>query len=385
MRERQIQFIENQSFFLFGARGTGKTTLLRQIPWLKNALYLNLLEANTENRFMRTPDALIDIVAGMPSAQTHVIIDEIQKLPKLLDIVHHLIETTDKKFILTGSSAKRLRRGGANLLAGRALLFNLYPFTFIELGKDFDLSIALQYGMLPKIYSFKNDREKQLFLETYTNLYLKEEIWAEKWVRELNSFRQFLEVVAQSNGQIINFANIARDVGVADNLVKDYFSILEDTLIGYFLPAFQHSFRKRLSKKPKFYFFDTGVVRALRGLLTVPFTEKTHAFGNAFEHFIINQCITLSRYFHREFRFSYLNTKDDAEIDLVVERPGQKVLFIEIKSSDNVQEHQLTTFKHLAQDFGDCETICLSRDPYPKKINDIFVYPWQQGIKKYFA
>jgi uncharacterized protein len=170
----------------------------------------------------------------------------------------------------------------------------------------------------------------------------------------------------------------------SDYTVQDYFSILEDTLIGYYLHPFQHSFRKGLSKKPKFYFFDTGVVRALRRLIEIPLTESTSGFGDAFEHFIINQCIQLASYRHRNYRFSYLETKDDAEIDLVVERPGQKILFIEIKSTTIVESRHLTTLKTLTRDFGDCETICLCREQYIKKIDDITIYPWAIGIKKYF-
>lgn len=384
MFERLIQLSEKQSAFLFGARGVGKTTLLNSLPWLNDALMINLLQAKSENHFARNPDALSEIVRALPGTQRYVVIDEIQKLPKLLDVVHDLIETTNKIFILTGSSAKKLRHGGANLLAGRALLYHLYPLTYLEIGEVFNLSHALQYGMLPKTLEFTTDLEKQLFLETYVNLYLKEEVWAEKYVRELESFRHFLEVSAQANGKKINFSNIAKDVGVSDYTVQDYFSILEDTLIGYYLHPFQHSFRKRLSKKPKFYFFDTGVVRALTRLIEMPLTEGTSAFGDAFEHFIINQCIQLASYRHRNYRFTYLATKDDAEIDLVVERPGQSILFIEIKSATTVESRHLSTLKTLSRDFGDCEAICLCREQYIKKIDDIMIYPWSVGIKKYF-
>lgn len=385
MFERFLELSQNQSAFLFGARGVGKTTLLNSLPWLKNALMINLLEAKTENHFARNPDALTDIVKALPDEQTHVIIDEIQKLPKLLDIVHHLIETTDKIFILTGSSAKKLRHGGANLLAGRALLYNLFPLTYEEVKDQFNLTEALQYGMLPKLFDLANDLEKQLFLETYVNLYLREEVWAEKYVRDLAPFRHFLEVAAQCNGKKVILSNIAKDVGVSDYTVQDYFSILEDTLIGYYLHPFQHSFRKRLSKKPKFYFFDTGVVRALMRLVEIPLSEGTSAYGEAFEHFVINQCLQLASYRHRFYRFSYLATKDDAEIDLVVERPGQKILFIEIKSTPIVEARHLSTLKQLAKDFGDCEAVCFSRDIYPKKIDNISVYPWELGVRRYFC
>jgi len=345
---------------------------------------INLLEAKNENLFARNPDVLIDIVKALPATTTHIIIDEIQKLPKLLDIVHHLIETTNKLFILTGSSAKRLKHGGANLLAGRAILHHLYPFIYLELESQFHLHHALQYGMLPKVFELKSELDKQLFLETYVNLYLKEEVWAEKFVRDLAPFRYFLQVAAQCNGKKINISNIAKNVGVSDYTVQEYFSILEDTLMGYFLYPFQHSFRKRLSKKPKFYFFDTGVLRALMGLSEIALVESTSAFGEVFEHFIINQCIALASYRHRNYRFSYLETKDDAEIDLVVERPGQKVLFIEIKSSIQVERRHLTSLRKLSEDFGDCEAVCFSRDSYPKLVDNIMVYPWDMGIRKYF-
>ena len=238
--------------------------------------------------------------------------------------------------------------------------------------------------MLPKLFDLTSDLDKQMFLETYVNLYLKEEVWAEKYVRNLEPFRHFLQVAAQCNGKKITISNIAKDVGVSDYTVQDYFSILEDTLIGYFLHPFQHSFRKRLSKKPKFYFFDTGVVSALRGLIEIPLAESTSAFGDVFEHFIINQCMQLASYRHRNYRFSYLATKDDAEIDLVVERPGQKMLFVEIKSATFVEGRHLTTLKTLAHDFGDCEAVCFSRDHYVRQSDNIMVYPWAVGVEKYF-
>ena len=179
MFEWLIQFSEKQSAFLFGARGVGKTTLL------------NLLEAKNENHFARNPDALGEIVGALPDTQSYMIIDEIQKLSKLLDIVHDMIEATHKIFILTGSSAKKLRHGGANLLAESALLYHLYPFTYLEVGEQFNLSHAVQYGMLPKLFELTSDLEKQRFLEKHVNLYLKEEVWAEKYVCDLAAFRHF--------------------------------------------------------------------------------------------------------------------------------------------------------------------------------------------------
>jgi len=385
MIPRLIQLPEDESFFLFGPRGTGKTTLLKHLPWFDHALYINLLKSAEEQRFAKNPDELEAIVKALPQETTHVIIDEIQKIPRLLDLVHELIETTEKKFILTGSSARKLKRGGANLLAGRAFVYDLHPFSYLEIGEASQINEYLRWGMLPKIFEYDTDEKKQRFLEAYANTYLKEEVWGEHFVQDLDPFRYFLEVAAQSNGKIVNFSNIARDVGVDVKTVQKYFSILEDTLLGFFLVPFQHSFRKRLSKTPKFYFFDTGVVRALANQLSLPIVESTHLYRDIFEHFIIMQSKFLASYYHFDYRFSYLKTKDDAEVDLVVERPGQPILFVEIKSSEDVQSRHLMNLKMFAQDFGECEAVCLSRDTYAKQLDGVMVYPWAEGIQRYFG
>ena len=204
-------------------------------------------------------------------------------------------------------------------------------------------------------------------------------------VRNLDPFRRFLEVSAQSNGKIINYAKIARDVGVNEKTVKEYFSILEDTMIGFYLNPFHHSFRKRLSQKPKFYYFDTGVVRALSRTLTLPLQERTSAYGDAFEHFIILECMRLASIYKPEYRFSYLRTKDDAEVDLIVDRPGLPYLFIEIKSGAVVYETQLKPLISMATDFANCEAICFSQDPYTKQYEGATVYPWKLGVQYYFS
>jgi len=384
---RILQLPQDESLFLFGPRGVGKTTYIKSLPWFQHALYINLLQAVNENRFFRDPDELASIARGAPANIQHIIIDEVQKVPKLLDIVHEIIESPDINvhFILTGSSARKLKHGGANLLAGRAFVYHLTPFTFTEISKSFDLDQALRWGMLPKIFEYNDESKKQKYLETYVNTYLKEEIWVEQYIQKLDPFRYFLQASAQSNGNIVNFSNIARDVGVSDTTVTKYYNILEDTLLGFFLQPFQHSFRKRLSKAPKFFYFDPGIVRALSGQLSVPLQKSTSGYGDAFEHFIILQCQQLAQYYKSEYRFSYLKTKDGAEIDLVVERPGISPLFIEIKSSDHVNASQLTTLKKLSIDFGSCEAVCFSCDPYPKQIDNVSILPWQQGIIKYFV
>lgn len=385
MYKRLQHLTTKHHLFLFGPRGAGKSTLLKALFPKEGTLFLDLLSYETEELFSRNPQILMEMVHGLPDHVTHIIVDEIQKIPKLLDIVHQLIEEKNKIFILSGSSARKLKRGAANLLAGRAFVYHLYPLSFLELGNAFNLDIALQFGTLPQCIDFNEVEEKRQYLMSYAHTYLKEEIITEQWVRNLDPFRRFLEVSAQCNGKIINYANIARDVGINEKTTKEYFQILEETLIGFFLEPFHHSFRKRLSQKPKFYYMDTGIVRALSRTLSLPLQEQTSAYGEAFEHYVILECLRLGNYFKPEYRFSYLKTKDDAEIDLIVDRPGLPHLFIEIKSSRIVNEAHLTNLKVLSQDFGECETVCFSQDPYVRKLSDITIYPWMDGVIKYFT
>ena len=380
---RILKLPRNYSLFLFGARNTGKSTLIKE--QFMDALYIDLLDPETEDRFSRSPKELKYIVDALPDSVSHLIIDEIQKIPKLLDIVHSLIESSKVRFILTGSSARKIKRGSANFLAGRAFVYNLYPLSHIELGDLFNLKEALQYGTLPKIFHFKNEVEKKDFLNAYAYTYLKEEVWAEQLIRKLDPFRKFLEVASQMNGKIINYSKISRDVGVDDKTVQQYFQILEDTLIGFSLEGFQHSIRKRLISKPKFYFFDTGVKRALAKELSIPVNESTYQYGELFEQYIILECIKLSSYYKKDYTFNYYMTKESLEIDLVITRPGKPLLFIEIKSKNNVQQQDIKELRLLKKDFPEAEYLCLSNDPYTKSIEDIKIYPWQIGLKYIFS
>ncbi len=384
MFSRLRKLSSKNSFFLFGPRGSGKSTLLAEEFDAEHSLWLDLLDTKVEEQFFYHPGRLYDIVKALPDHITHVILDEIQKVPKLLDEVHRLIEETGKIFVLTGSSARKLKRGAANLLAGRAFVYYLFSLTCFELKERFNLHNALHWGTLPKIFVYEEDAEKEEYLRAYTSTYLKEEILDEQLVRKLPAFRRFLEVAAQCNGKVINYANIARDVGVDDKTIKEYFVILEDTLIGFFLEPFHNSFRKRLVEKPKFYFFDTGVVRALSRRLSIPLLPKTSAYGEAFEHFIILEILRLSSYFQPDYRFSFILTSSGVEADLVIERPGKPLLCIEIKSSDEIDERDVSAFIKLTKDIPHCEAIVFSQDRYMKKFNDVICYPWRQGIMELF-
>lgn len=384
---RILQLPDDYSFFLFGARGTGKSTLLETIFNPEQTLFINLLDPRVELRFLKNPAELREVVLASDAQIQFIVVDEIQKVPKLLDVVHLLLESdkSDKCFILTGSSAKKLKAAGVNLLAGRAFTYTLFPFSYLEFGPHFNLRDALCFGLLPKLFSLPSSAYKTKFLQSYAITYLKEEIWAEHLVKDLEHFRRFLEVAAQSNGKIINYSNIARDVGINDKTVKNYFSLLEDTLVGYFLEPFHHSFRKRLRTAPKFYFFDLGVVRALAATLSLNPVVGTSYYGELFEQFIIVECFKLQHYYKPEYRMSYLMTASDVEIDLIIERPGLPPLFIEIKSKDAVTEQDLSNLFNITAEFGACEAICLSQDPYKKKIGSVMIYPWYEGLQAIFV
>jgi uncharacterized protein len=383
MYKRLLKLTKSRSFFLFGARNTGKSTLVRHEFDQNTCLWIDLLDPLVESKYARNPAILKEEVAALDQATPYVVIDEVQKIPKLLDVVHMLIESTDNIFILTGSSARKLKQSGVNLLAGRAFVFNLYPLTSIEMGERFDLQSALSWGLLPEAQNLQTDEDRRHFLLSYTQTYLKEEIWAEHIINKLDPFRLFLEVAAQCSGKVLNIANIARDVGVDAKTVQNYFSILEDTLVGYSLPPYHASFRKRLSQKPKFYFLDMGVTRALAHLLSVAPRPQTSYYGELFEHFIILECRKLADYYQTDYRLSYLQTKDGAEIDLILDRPGKKPLFIEIKSTTELREDHLTSMKKLIREV-ECDAMCLSRDPIAKQFGVILAMPWQDGLKKIF-
>lgn len=308
--------------------------------------------------------------------------DEIQKVPKLLDVVHSKIESSETRFAMTGSSARKLKREGTNLLAGRAFVYNLFPLTHRELGDSFNLNSALMYGTLPGLLKFDSGEEKMAFLRAYALTYLKEEIWGEHIVRKLDPFRKFVEIAAQCNGELINFANIARDVGVDIKTVQSYFEILEDTLLGFMLEPYHRSVRKRQRQAPKFYLFDSGVRRALDRTLTIELKPGTYAYGKAFEHLVIAEAVRLNEYHQKDYRFSYLRTKDDAEIDLVVERPGTSTALVEIKSTSQVDDRDTRSLERFVSDIPKSEAFILSTDPKSKRIGKVKAFPWQQGLKE---
>ncbi|MFA5138133.1 MAG: AAA family ATPase [Elusimicrobiota bacterium] len=379
MVKRLLSPSKTSSFFIFGPRGTGKTTFLRDWVEGKNTLWIDLLDPDVEDLYSRSPGTLGQEIRAAKNLDW-VVIDEIQKIPRLLDIAHASIESSRVKFALTGSSARQLKKGTANLLAGRAFVYELFPLTHAELGEDFELSAALRWGGLPKPALLPSDEDKGEFLRAYARTYLKEEVWAEHIVRRLDPFRRFLEAAAQCSGDIVNFTNIARDSGADVKTVQSYFEVLEDTLVGILLDPYHESIRKRQRANPKFYLFDTGVKRAFARTLTETIEPRGYAYGRAFEHFVILEAHRINSYLRKDYRFSYLRTKDDAEIDLVVERPGAPTALVEIKSADRADVKDAHALERLARGFGNAEAFLLSRDPRLRKIGEVSALPWDRGL-----
>ena len=382
MLKRIAKLSPSHSFFILGPRGSGKSTLIRE-RFLKKSLYIDLLDPKIEDRYRLNLNLLKEELEGNTKIK-RVIIDEVQKLPRILDLVHQMIEEKKIQFILSGSSARKLKRGGANLLAGRAFMFYLYPLTHLELGEKFNLKKALEWGLLPQLIHLKTKSEKEEYLKAYTLTYLKEEIQVEQLIRKLNPFRRFLDIAAQMNGKVVNYSKIARDLSVDTVTIQNYYSILEDTLIGFYLRPYHKSIRKSQRQAPKFYLFDTGICRALKGVFSIPLRVQTYDFGEAFEHFIILEVIKLLEYSRKSWKVFYLLTKEGAEIDLILERPGKTTLCIEIKSSENVRKEDLRSLIKLGFDIPQSTLYCLSREITRKKIGNVLCLHWQEGLKKIF-
>jgi uncharacterized protein len=356
---------------------------LRELPFLKDAFYIDLLDAEQEEQYSLRPTLLNEQAAPMKEGNW-IIIDEIQKVPKLLDQVHSILSKIDIRFALTGSSSRKLKRGGANLLAGRAFTFALYPFTACELGDRFNLLEVLEWGTLPKVMEYKTNEDKKRFLRAYTQTYLKEEILVEQLIRNLTPFRLFLPLAAQMNSQIINYSNIARDTGADPKTVQNYYQILVDTHIGFFLDPYHRSVRKVQKQSPKFYIFDTGVKRALQNMLNVQLQPQTSDFGDAFESWFICECMRLNHYQELDYQFYYLRTKDDVEVDLIIERPGKPQVLVEIKSSDRIDDRHIKSLLLFQKDFPDAELICVSRTVHKQVIERVQILPWKEALEYLF-
>ena len=374
---RKIQLADfKASAFLFGPRWVGKTTLLRS---LTVDVYFDLLDPQLELEYKTNPNIFWQQLSALKPG-SRIIVDEVQKVPALLNYVQMGIDKLNHKFLLSGSSARKLKRGHANLLGGRAISLKLHPLSCEEIGKGFSLPIALEYGTLPKIYLLSQAKQIPLVrehLKSYVSAYLKEEIQMEAVTRNLGAFNRFLNVAAQSNGQIIEFANISRECAVPASTVKEYFQILEDTLIGFFLWPFAYSERKKT--RPKFYFFDCGVVRAIQG--RVNDSPSSVEKGYLFETWFINELMRMRDCLDKPHEFSFWRNREQ-EVDIIVSRSGKPVLGIECKSGkSDIRGFVVNSFR---DSFGKIPLIVASlSDIRAKKVGEVEILPWQDALSRY--
>ena len=335
-----------------------------------------------EDRFSSNPDLLSEILSEQKPKR--VLIDEIQKVPKILDIVHREMEHNKQtQFILIGSSSRKLKRGGANLLAGRAISFALHPLTHKEINGRLNLQDLLQTGSLPSLFEYKTIKEKSRYLNTYVQTYLKEEILLEQIIRKTKPFKGFLEIAAQCNGQIINYSRIAGNLGADWNTVQNYFDILEDTYLGFYLKSFDRSIRKQQNKASKFFLFDLGVWRALLRKSQIPLTKGSYEYGVAFEHFLMLEVIRLNSYYEKYMKFSYIRDHNGNEIDLIVQKPTGEEILVEIKSTEHSsKEDGKVLEKFLKQWDRPCSVQLWSQDKRNRKIGNVQHYHWETALKK---
>jgi predicted AAA+ superfamily ATPase len=367
-----------QSMFLFGPRQVGKTYLIKNT--LSFDIYLDLLDSKTYLNYFKDASLLSAEIATLKKEHCRVIIDEIQRCPELLNEIQLTMDSKKGvQFILTGSSARKLRRTGANLLGGRALRLHLYPLTHEELGELFNFMEVLRFGSIPKIVLEENPQNKIRALSSYVDIYLKEEIQQESITRNIPAFARFLELAAYENGNILNFKNISREVGVHSKTIKDYFGILEDTLLGFMLYPFSKSHRAKLISHPKFYLFDLGVTNALKGETAKELKPRSPAYGRAFEHFVLLETKRLLDYREREAKMSFFRTSDGAEVDLILEF-GTEVWAVEIKASRRPQLSDIRGLRSFIKDHKTIKAICACQTPRPFSDGGIDFLPWQDFL-----
>lgn len=358
-----------ESCFLWGPRQTGKSTLLKTL--FPGARRYDLLLSDIYRRLLSRPALLREDLAAETAGavSSPVIIDEVQKIPELMDEIHWLIENSGHRFILCGSSARKLKRKHANLLGGRAVRYELRPLVFPEI-PDFSLDRALNTGLLPRHYNHSHPAQ---LIRSYVGDYLKEEIADEALTRNMPAFSRFLEVAALSNGEIINFNNIAADCGVSSPTVKSYFEILSDTLIGSFLPAFAKRAKRRLIGAPKYYFFDVGIVTGLarRGKVE----SGSELFGKALEHFIMMELSAHACYSELFYPLAYWRTASQFEVDFIL---GDAAVAIEVKATDSASDKHMKGLRAFQEEHATTRCLLVSCDPFPRRTPDgIEIMPWR--------
>ena len=354
--------VEQRSCFLFGPRQTGKSTLIRQ--QFADCPVWNLLDQTLFLRLSRNPALVRESLADRPETGI-VVIDEIQRMPELLNEVHLMIEEHGVRFLLTGSSARRLRRRGVNLLGGRARSRALHPFLRVELGDRFDLDRALDHGLLPSIYFSESPAED---LAGYAGDYLREEIAAEAVVRNIGAFSRFLEVAALSHGEMINFANLANDAQVPASTVREYYQILKDTLIAHEVPAFTDTRKRKAISTSKYYLFDVGLARHLQGRRGL--APGTPEYGRAFESFVFQEIKAWCDH-HRLDTPRYWRSKSQFEVDFLFQDVA-----VEVKAKTHVGPRDMKGIKALREEGLCADYVIVSLEPRPRRVDGVSILPW---------
>lgn len=362
------KLLKKKSFFLFGPRASGKTTLIHA-QLAPNVPILDLLETELFLRLTNNPGDLESILCAYED-HSLVVIDEVQRIPDLLNEVHRLIEKKQIRFLLTGSSARKLKYNQANLLAGRARQAELFPLCFPEI-TDFDLERYLHVGGLPMVYLSDEPRDD---LNAYVNTYLKEEIQAEALVRKLPAFTRFLSLSAISSGQILNFANIANDAAIPASTVREYYGILEDTFIGFLVPAWQKTLKRKPLSTAKFYYFDIGVKNNLAKISHIP--PKSNTYGQAFEHFIALELRAYISYRRNFASLHYWQAKNGQEVDFILNDD----IAIEVKTTTQTHDKHLKGLKVLAEENICKRFILVSQDTLHRKVGQIELMHWQNFL-----
>jgi len=362
---------EGSSFFLFGPRGTGKTTWVRSA--FPRGLYIDMLEAELFNSLTANPQRLADLIP--PGFEDWIVIDEVQRVPHLLHEVHRLIERHRYRFILTGSSARSLRKKGVNLLAGRALTHHMHPLTAIELDSDFSLTRALDYGLLPAACTMADPRS---YLESYVRTYLEEEVRNEGLTRNLSAFARFLEIASFSQGSVLSIAAVARESGIARKVAEHYFTILEDLLIAHRIPAFVRKAKRRVVLHPKFYLFDTGVYRTLRP--SGPLDAPEEAQGPALETLILQNLVAVNDAFSAGYSIHYWRTTNGAEVDFVL-YGNRGLLAFEVKRSGHVSDSAFSGLRTFLKDYPSAEAYMIYGGERKEYRNGITLMPAAEFLR----
>ena len=359
-----------QSFFLFGPRATGKTTWLKTV--FPGAVFVDLLDSSVYTRLLAAPERLENLIP--PDYKGKVVIDEVQRVPALLNEVHRLIEQKNFSFVLTGSSARSLRKKGVNLLAGRALTRHFHPLTALELGPDFDLENSLRFGHLPYIFRAE---DKKAYLASYISTYLREEILQEGLTRSIASFSKFLEIASFSQAGVVNASGIARETGLDRKTVDGYFQIVEDLMIGSRLPAFTKRAKRRLVAGDKFFFFDAGVYRAIRPV--GPLDSPEEIGGAALETLLLQEFTALNDYFGLDYTAYYWRTSNGAEVDFIFY--GEKgIIAVEVKRSANIDGARMGGLKLFRKDYPQAKCYLACGTPRREYHGGIEIWPFRDFI-----